>query len=123
MGKAGHNAGFPLFSKPAGGKITRHLRKITKHLVETTKHLGKTTRHLVFRGCYLAVLQVLCCVTKKATKPLLNTVYIKNVGLGGKERASTTKEECLISTKTRIFSIFCWFVARLLILLQKLNSP
>ena len=78
MGKAGHNAGFPLFSKPAGGKNTRHLRKTTKDLEKITKHLGKTTRHLVFRGCYLGILQVLCCVTKKATKPLLNIIYIKS---------------------------------------------
>ena len=78
MGEAGHNAGFPLFSKPAGGKITRHLRKITKDLVETTKHLGKTIRHLVFSGCYLGIFPVAGGVTKKATKPLLNIIYIKN---------------------------------------------
>ena len=80
MGKAGHNAGFPLFSKPAGGKITRHLCKITKDLVETTKHLGKTIRHLVFPKRYPAILHVAGGVTKKATKPSLNTVYIKNGG-------------------------------------------
>ena len=81
MGKAGHNAGFPLFSKPAGGKITRHLRKITKDLVETTKHLGKTTRHLFFSACDPAILHVAGGVTKKATKPLLNFIYIKVLGL------------------------------------------
>ena len=78
MGKAGHNAGFPLFSKPAGGKITRHLRKTTKDLEKITKHLGKTTRHLVFRRCYLGILPVAGGVTKKATKPLLNIIYIYN---------------------------------------------
>ena len=80
MGKAGHNAGFPLFSKPIGGKTTKHLRETTKHLVEITKDLGKTTRHLVFPGCYSAILQVRCRVTKKAIKPLLNIVYIKVLG-------------------------------------------
>ena len=123
MGESRTPAGFPLFSKPAGGKITRHLRKTTKDLGKTTKHFDKTTRHFVFRGCYLGILPDAGSVTKKAIKPHLNIVYIKNVGLNGKERAPTTKEECLISMKTRIFSIFCWFVARLLILLQKLNSP
>ena len=58
MGKAGHNAGFPLFSKPIGGKTTKHLRETTKHLVEITKDLGKTTRHLVFRGSYSGIWQV-----------------------------------------------------------------
>ena len=80
MGKAVHNAGFPLFSKPAGGKITKHLRETTKDLEKITKHLGKTTRHLVFRECYLAFLQVADGVTKKAIKPPLNIVYIKKSG-------------------------------------------
>ena len=83
MGKAGHNAGFPLFSKPAGGKITRHLRKITKDLVETTKDLGKTIRHLVFPGCYLALWQALWRVTKRAIKRPFHIVYIKVLGNGG----------------------------------------
>ena len=72
-------AGFPLFSKPTGGKTTRHLRKTTKDLGKTTKHLGKTTKHLVFSGYYSGILPVAGGVTKKAIKPLLNIVYIKSL--------------------------------------------
>ena len=80
MGEAGHNAGFPLFSKPASGKTAKHLRKITKDLVETTKDLGKTIRHLVFPGCYLALWQALWRVTKRAIKRPFHIVYIKVLG-------------------------------------------
>ena len=80
MGEAGHNAGFPLFSKPARGKTAKHLRKITKDLVENTKDLGKTIRHLVFPGCYLALWQALWRVTKRAIKRPFHIVYIKVLG-------------------------------------------
>ena len=80
MGEAGHNAGFPLFSKPARGKTAKHLCKITKDLVETTKDLGKTIRHLVFPGCYLALWQALWRVTKRAIKRPFHIVYIKVLG-------------------------------------------
>ena len=76
-------AGFPLFSKPTGGKIRKHLRKTTKDLEKTTKHLGKTIRHLVSSGCFPTILQVTAGVTKKAIKPPLNIVYIKVLGNGG----------------------------------------
>ena len=81
MGEAGHNAGFPLFSKPARGKTAKQLRKITKDLVETTKDLGKTIRHLVFPGCYLALWQALWRVTKRAIKRPFHIVYIKVLGV------------------------------------------
>ena len=105
MGKAGHNAGFPLFSKPAGGKITRHLRKITKDLVETTKHLGKTIRHLVFSGCYLGIFPVAGGVTKKATKPLLNIVYIKSLALKiGRRKYGVRVASCFLRPVVRFVS-------------------
>ena len=85
MGEAGHNAGFPLFSKPARGKTAKHLCKITKDLVETTKDLGKTIRHLVFPGCYLALWQALWRMTKRAIKRPFHIVYIKVLGGGASE--------------------------------------
>ena len=105
MGKAGHNAGFPLFSKPARGKTAKQLRKITKDLVETTKDLGKTIRHLVFPGCYLAILHVAGGVTKKATKPLLNIVYIKSLALKiGRRKHGARVASCFLRPVVRFVS-------------------